>query len=115
MAPKAVPTEATLVRHSTCGSRLSLHALTVEADIAAAPTAAIVAATVAAADARPRATGEVVAVDVLLPATVAGAEGGIPRRAAELRMAVVVPRHTEVVAAEAADMGGKTALVSFPA
>ena len=73
--------------------------------------AAIAAATAVAADARPRVTA---VADVLLPATAAA----IPRRAADPRTAVadrrtVVDRRT--VAAVDMDMGGNTALDSFPA
>ena len=79
--------------------------------IAAVRTAAIAAATAVAADARPRVTA---VVDVPLPATAAVV--AILRRAADPRT-VAVGRRTAVDRrrAVAADMGGDTALDSFPA
>ena len=65
--------------------------------------AAIVASTTVAADARPRVTA---VADVPLPVA-------IRRRAADPRTAV--DRRMAAAAAVAADMGGNTALDSFPA
>lgn len=98
---------------------------------AVARTAVIAAATAVAADARPRVTVvaagirprvTAVAADVLLPATAVAA--GIRRRAEVPRAVAVGRRRTAVdrrrTAVDrrrvvAADMGGDTALDSFPA
>jgi len=72
---------------------------------AAVLMAAIAAATVVAADAQPQVT---VVADVLLPAPAVA----IRRQAADPRTVEVDPR---TAAAVAADMGGNTALDSFPA
>jgi hypothetical protein len=94
-----------------------------EVVIVAAPrTAAIAAATAVAADARPRVTAvvqvmvAVVEEDVPLPVTAVEVAVAIRRRAADPRT-VAVGRRTVVERrrAEAADMGGDTALDSFPA
>ena len=79
--------------------------------MAAVRMAAIAAATAVAADARPRVTA---VVDVPLPATAAAV--AIRRRAADPRT-VAVGHRTAVDRrqAVAADMGGDTALDSFPA
>jgi hypothetical protein len=88
--------------------------------VAAPRTAAIAAATAVAADARPRVTAVVqvmvAVVDVPLPVTVVVAAVAIRRQAADPRT-VAVGRRTAVERrrAEAADMGGDTALDSFPA
>jgi hypothetical protein len=87
--------------------------------VAAARTAAIAAATAVEADARPRVTAVVqvmvAVVDIPLPVTVEVA-AAIRRRAADPRT-VAVGRRTVVERrrAEGADMGGDTALDSFPA
>jgi hypothetical protein len=82
--------------------------------VAAVRMAAIAAATAVAADARPRVTA---VVDVPLPATVVAVVAvAIRRRAADPRT-VAVGHRTAVDRRQvvAADMGGDTALDSFPA
>ena len=87
--------------------------------VAAVRMAAIAAATAVAADARPRVMAVVrvtVGVDVLLRATAAAVAAGIRRQAEDPRT-VAVGRRTAADRrqAVAADMGGDTALDSFPA